>query len=588
MAGTMTEEGRLISIQDKGILLAVHVYNEMVIDWMNKIKRKDSFDEALEIEYKLDPRVAGLLADAMLVAYLQGHFRAKKEVAYQLEKGQVLEFADLTGDFDFAHSSYGEAIDFFKTKKIIPSTEFKAATSMVKSISFSIAGLEEKNFLQLMQGSIKGAMDEGMPFRQWAKNVDKVFTAYGVTPLRPHHLETVFRTNTLSAYSVAKHEATIGDDNVAGYEYSAVMDDRTRDEHAKMNGFKAAKNDPVWARWWPPNDYNCRCTVTPLTHYQMQRAGLKFNTGVPLGAKVGADFTAKAFTLGDLHRNILTRVKAPVIPKPAPRIQETAPKSELEIKLEQLQALKTIPEIQKWATDNAGIVNFSGVKLKPQPLKDLTRRITELKSEWVAERFASLYGGERRAYARGCPEFIKINNSKFNNPKAFERDMAEGDVYQGWHPRGTGTGKAVIDHEWGHVISYYGLRRSQAIAGEIRAVRDAYFADVVPKLGPMRLEIMALKKEWKVLYKKVSYSTGEERTALTLKYKQVVVENYGKVKEIKHKISKIENFISEYAEANLDEFTAESLSAAMNDPHCSKYAKQTYDILKKYFWKGGK
>lgn len=45
-------------------------------------------------------------------------------------------------------------------------------------------------------------------------------------------------------------------------QYRAVMDQRTRETHAKLNGLIAPISDPVWRTIYPPNGWGCRCSVT--------------------------------------------------------------------------------------------------------------------------------------------------------------------------------------------------------------------------------------------------------------------------------------------------------------------------------------
>jgi SPP1 gp7 family putative phage head morphogenesis protein len=309
---------KLLAIEDKGILAAVHIYSEMVLAWIKQIKFKDTFQEAIELatsgSLRFDNRFSILLGKALTVGYLQGLFRAKQEVAYQWRPGrlpQAVTFADLTGDFDFAHSTYEEAIEWLQSKGIVSPEEFRQMSSMLKQISFSIQGVEQKRILEAVKDSIEAAMHDGTPYRQWAKNVDKVFDNYGVTPLSSWHLEAVYRTNLQSVYHIAKHENFEQDDNVTGYEVSGIDDDRTCDICGPMIGFRAAKDDPVWNTWWPPNHYNDRCTVIPLTDYYMKAHDLEFNTELPEGATApGADFNQKCFTLDQYYAIVRGKQKS--------------------------------------------------------------------------------------------------------------------------------------------------------------------------------------------------------------------------------------------------------------------------------------
>lgn len=55
--------------------------------------------------------------------------------------------------------------------------------------------------------------------------------------------------------------------------YSAVRDNRTRPTHAAMHGTIARVDHPIWARWYPPCGFRCRCTVRQLTRSQALRLG---------------------------------------------------------------------------------------------------------------------------------------------------------------------------------------------------------------------------------------------------------------------------------------------------------------------------
>lgn len=45
--------------------------------------------------------------------------------------------------------------------------------------------------------------------------------------------------------------------------YIAVQDKRTRHSHAELHGYVIPIDHPFWDKYYPPNDWNCRCSVQP-------------------------------------------------------------------------------------------------------------------------------------------------------------------------------------------------------------------------------------------------------------------------------------------------------------------------------------
>jgi SPP1 gp7 family putative phage head morphogenesis protein len=45
-------------------------------------------------------------------------------------------------------------------------------------------------------------------------------------------------------------------------EYSTAGDERVRREHATLDGVLLPVDDPFWRRYYPPNGWGCRCSVT--------------------------------------------------------------------------------------------------------------------------------------------------------------------------------------------------------------------------------------------------------------------------------------------------------------------------------------
>ena len=78
----------------------------------------------------------------------------------------------------------------------------------------------------------------------------------------------VFLTNMFDpAYSLGRYEQMMQPMTKAIlpiWQYWTVGDNRVRPEHRVLHRFAAHADDPVWLKIYPPNGYNCRCSVIPI------------------------------------------------------------------------------------------------------------------------------------------------------------------------------------------------------------------------------------------------------------------------------------------------------------------------------------
>lgn len=82
----------------------------------------------------------------------------------------------------------------------------------------------------------------------------------------PHRLKTIYLTNMQSAYMAGRYaEMMEAVDTHPYWEYVAINDNRTRENHRLMDGKVFSATDPVWRSMYPPLDYRCRCRVKPLS-----------------------------------------------------------------------------------------------------------------------------------------------------------------------------------------------------------------------------------------------------------------------------------------------------------------------------------
>lgn len=203
-----------------------------------------------------------------------GELAGRATLFGQAQRQAVFADGDIPDGFDFEPLPPEEALRFFRSKVPVSDSAFRAMNDRMRAAAFRIAGVEEAALVTAVRDRLDDALRGELTLGQFLKEAPGIFQAHGVTPTSPHHLETMFRTNTLTALGAGKW-AEAQDPELAElfplYRYSAILDDRTREDHAAMQGFTAPADDEVWDQWWPPNGFNCRCTVVPLSSVYIQR-----------------------------------------------------------------------------------------------------------------------------------------------------------------------------------------------------------------------------------------------------------------------------------------------------------------------------
>lgn len=76
-----------------------------------------------------------------------------------------------------------------------------------------------------------------------------------------NYLRAEYNFVTASADMAAKWEGFMQDGDRYHLQYRTQKDDKVRPEHAALDGVTLPPSDPFWAEFYPPNGWNCRCTV---------------------------------------------------------------------------------------------------------------------------------------------------------------------------------------------------------------------------------------------------------------------------------------------------------------------------------------
>ena len=129
------------------------------------------------------------------------------------------------------------------------------------------------------------------PFEQFLNDVQKIDTTYN-----RNYLRAEYNFCHASATMAAKWEQFMQDGDRYNLQYRTQRDDRVRPEHAALDRVTLPITDPFWEEYYPPNGWNCRCTVV-----QVRKAKYP-ETPHEQAMELGAEATGKD-TKGIFHFN---------------------------------------------------------------------------------------------------------------------------------------------------------------------------------------------------------------------------------------------------------------------------------------------
>ena len=97
------------------------------------------------------------------------------------------------------------------------------------------------------------------PFERFLNDVRKIDDTYN-----SHYLRAEYNFVQSSAQMAAKWEQFAEDGDRYNLQYRTAGDSKVRPAHAALNGVTLPPSDTFWQTYYPPNGWNCRCTVVQV------------------------------------------------------------------------------------------------------------------------------------------------------------------------------------------------------------------------------------------------------------------------------------------------------------------------------------
>ncbi len=233
------------------------LYADVVIKLLTR--KESRFKKAIGLEMKRqEKRVIEELEKAQVLKGLHEKIGAD-QINHILNKEKenklVAEFS-LPFLTEFLKSSGQDALNF-----VGDGNEFRLTldiqNKLEKRAKFFADSINTTTF-NVLAKSLSDGISNGEGVKELSNRVRETYDRYP-----EYRLELIARTEATVANNEGFIDAYKQSDLVQGKEWVATMDDRTRDEHAELNGEIVELNQSFSNGEQYPQDFNCRCVIAP-------------------------------------------------------------------------------------------------------------------------------------------------------------------------------------------------------------------------------------------------------------------------------------------------------------------------------------
>jgi len=164
-------------------------------------------------------------------------------------------------------NQFTEAIQKFRARVPMKREEWDKLNKGQKQFAGTVSEVTLADLITEVFDSLASALEQGTTFETFKADAGaKLVEHWGAD--KPGRLETIFRTNLLTAYNGGRH-AVISAPSVRQFRpylrFDGIDDDAQTEVCHDNDGTVLAADDPAWENRTPPLHFNCRSVVTPLS-----------------------------------------------------------------------------------------------------------------------------------------------------------------------------------------------------------------------------------------------------------------------------------------------------------------------------------
>jgi len=180
--------------------------------------------------------------------------------------GMEPERNDFADDAPVEILPFEEALAYMRKRVTVDKETYYALNDKMRYRAFTVGRLADGDAVKKVRGMLSDALEEGSGLQKFLQMTEgQLADAVGMGRGVGWYYETVYRTNTSTAYNVGRAIAFEETPPIA-LELIGIDDMRqTETCHAlTVPPFRRPYDDPVWESLWPPFHFNCRTTVRAI------------------------------------------------------------------------------------------------------------------------------------------------------------------------------------------------------------------------------------------------------------------------------------------------------------------------------------
>jgi hypothetical protein len=200
-----------------------------------------------------------------------------------------------------------EAMRFLSRKQIIPTDKWDDLKHGEHSHGFTVAHSCEADILNDIHGLLKKAQENGEAFGTFRSGMLNLMEAKGWYGGNGHtkddtkyinwRIRIIYNTNMRTAYSAARYRSQLEAADLRPiWVYKSMLTGKNRrQEHIALHNKAFRYDDPFWNTYYPPNGWECKCSVETQSESGAEKRHLDILKSGPEGnppALTEADGTA--------------------------------------------------------------------------------------------------------------------------------------------------------------------------------------------------------------------------------------------------------------------------------------------------------